>query len=266
MKISDDEIKKALKIRNAVQHYLEMAKKVNIRSTDVFPYLVRKGIFEADKNNGLFFRRFLKKLYKANMLHSLIPQCTYVPGINGEIFGEWYFNSHIPKIKEDIEEGDVQKNLNAGELKDISFEDAKENLFKLIEGKNPITGKLIDQTEDPILFEISQSLKVFIENEPDEDRAFSNAEVRIASTEDEEINKSPNSKISDLKQKKSKPAYSIDKIRKSYENAYKPWSSEEENLLIQLYNQDFTIKEIAQKLKRQNGAIKSRLRKLGLIK
>jgi len=37
MKISDNEIKKALKIKNAVQLYLERTKKVNLRSTDVFP-------------------------------------------------------------------------------------------------------------------------------------------------------------------------------------------------------------------------------------
>jgi hypothetical protein len=183
MKISDSEIRKALKVKNAVQAFLEQTQKVNLRSTDVFPYLVRRGIFEQDSKNGLYFRRFLKKLYKANMLRSLIPQCTYVPGINGEIFGEWYFNSIQQKEVNENKESEILVKRRA-ELNDsLSYEDAKEILSQLIEGINPGNGQTIDREKESTLFRIGQSLKVFIEYEGDE-----NSEI---TQNDLEINKTP---------------------------------------------------------------------------
>ncbi|WP_298527876.1 hypothetical protein [uncultured Christiangramia sp.] len=258
MEISNDEIKKALKIKNAVQYYLDMTKEVNIRSTDVFPYLVRKGIFVQDKNNGLFFRRFLKRLYKANMLKSLIPQCTYVPGINGEIFGEWYFNINSSRSP--------TKNAECSEAKNdepiiITIEDARKTLYDLIEGRNPDTGKLIDRLEDPNLYKISQALKIFTEIEDNVDE-FKNKpvkDIQSRSNRDKTLNS-----LQVDPEVENNPVYSVDKIRKSHENAYKPWTSEEETHLTELFEQGFTIKEIARKMKRQNGGIKSRLRKLGL--
>lgn len=258
MKISDNDIKKALKIKNAVQHYLEMTKDVNIRSTDVFPYLVRKGIFDADKNNGLFFRRFLKKLYKANMLKSLIPQCSYVPGINGEIFGEWYFNisssnSFVGEIK--------CSETNNDEPDIISIEDARKTLYDLIEGRNPDTGKSIDKIEDPNLYKISQSLKIFIEYDDNiyEIQNMPTKEIASNIAKKESLNTFQNNQKGE-----NIPAYSKDKIRKSHENAYKPWTPEEETFLTELFEQGLTVKEIAHKMKRQHGGIRSRLKKLGL--
>ena len=48
-------------------------------------------------------------------------------------------------------------------------------------------------------------------------------------------------------------------------NAYAPWSNEEERTLSFLYHQGKTVKELALILQRNEGSIRSRLRKIGLI-
>ena len=47
-------------------------------------------------------------------------------------------------------------------------------------------------------------------------------------------------------------------------NAYAPWSDEEDNTLGFLYHQGKTVKELALILQRNEGSIRSRLRKIGL--
>ena len=61
----------------------------DLRSTDVYPYLARKGLVEKDRHNGLRFRQFLNKL-KDNDLLKLIPQCVCIPGLQNEM-NEWHF-------------------------------------------------------------------------------------------------------------------------------------------------------------------------------
>ena len=50
-----------------------------------------------------------------------------------------------------------------------------------------------------------------------------------------------------------------------YAKAYEPWSKEDDLELERLYNQGLTTGELSEKFKRGNGAIRSRLRKLGII-
>lgn len=57
----------------------------------------------------------------------------------------------------------------------------------------------------------------------------------------------------------------IDKLRIKHPRAYEKWESEEESKLINLFNQGTSISDIAKVLERQNGAIRARLKKLGLI-
>jgi ATP-dependent DNA helicase RecQ len=57
----------------------------------------------------------------------------------------------------------------------------------------------------------------------------------------------------------------LKKIKENYTNAYEPWKQEEDEKLKILNSENKTISEIAQILMRQPGAIRSRLRKLGLI-
>lgn len=59
-----------------------------------------------------------------------------------------------------------------------------------------------------------------------------------------------------------KKAYSISEIRNTHENAYRPWSEEEERRIVALLNSGKTINEIAEVVGRKKGAISSRLRKI----
>lgn len=55
------------------------------------------------------------------------------------------------------------------------------------------------------------------------------------------------------------------KQKQLHANAYAPWSNEEERTLSFLYHQGKTVKELALILQRNEGSIRSRLRKIGLI-
>ena len=57
----------------------------------------------------------------------------------------------------------------------------------------------------------------------------------------------------------------MDKQKRLHANAYSPWSNEEESTLSFLYHQGKTVKELALILQRNEGSIRSRLRKIGLI-
>jgi F-box protein, helicase, 18 len=61
------------------------------------------------------------------------------------------------------------------------------------------------------------------------------------------------------------PAKPYTEIRRQYKEAYKLWTKELDNELLQLYRQDRSIAEIARYLDRQPGAIQSRLRRLGVF-
>ena len=55
------------------------------------------------------------------------------------------------------------------------------------------------------------------------------------------------------------------KQKQLHANAYAPWSNEEESTLSFLYHQGKTVKELALILQRNEGSMRSRLRKIGLI-
>lgn len=57
----------------------------------------------------------------------------------------------------------------------------------------------------------------------------------------------------------------IRKIRRSYPNAYKPWTHEEEGLLAQRFQDGLTVNELAKELGRRPGGIASRLKRLNLL-
>ncbi len=57
-------------------------------------------------------------------------------------------------------------------------------------------------------------------------------------------------------------AYTLNEKRKQFPNAYKPWSDEDDKLLVTLYDENRSIKELMSIFKRNEGAIHSRIRKL----
>lgn len=54
----------------------------------------------------------------------------------------------------------------------------------------------------------------------------------------------------------------MDRQRQQHAHAYAPWTAEEERLLMEMYQQGMSIREIAEMLKRNNGVITSRIKKL----
>ena len=57
-------------------------------------------------------------------------------------------------------------------------------------------------------------------------------------------------------------AYTLNEKRKQFPNAYKPWSTEDDKLLVTLYYENRSIKELMSIFKHNEGAIHSRLQKL----
>jgi hypothetical protein len=67
----------------------------------------------------------------------------------------------------------------------------------------------------------------------------------------------------ELPQRKKKK-YSVREIRERYGNAYKPWTAEEDDLMERLYADGMKLHLICAQMGRNRGAIKGRIRKLGL--
>ena len=74
---------------------------------------------------------------------------------------------------------------------------------------------------------------------------------------------SMSAKIDTLFSCPTRPNY-IERQRALYPNAYKPWQQSDDNLLVELYNESTSIKELMVIFQRNRGGITSRLRKLGL--
>ncbi|MCY3977390.1 MAG: hypothetical protein OXG23_04760 [Chloroflexi bacterium] len=60
------------------------------------------------------------------------------------------------------------------------------------------------------------------------------------------------------------PKDRLDLTKQEHPKAYEPWTDRQEEILKQMYKGGAPVKAIASALKRQPGAIKSRIRKLGL--
>ena len=65
--------------------------------------------------------------------------------------------------------------------------------------------------------------------------------------------------------KDKSPVHTLKEIRSKYPNAYRPWTKEADARLATLYKSGKSIVELSQLFQRNNGAITSRLRKLGMI-
>lgn len=71
--------------------------------------------------------------------------------------------------------------------------------------------------------------------------------------------------VEDFIKRKPQKAYSMEEKRKEHHNAYKPWTQEDDDKLMQLYASGQTIGELSDIFRRGSGAISSRLRKLGIV-
>jgi len=57
---------------------------------------------------------------------------------------------------------------------------------------------------------------------------------------------------------------SIKKIKKENKEAYKPWTRKDDDEMINLFFDGVSVGDMALKLKRTKGAIRARIRKMGL--
>lgn len=105
-----------------------------------------------------------------------------------------------------------------------------------------------------ISFESFKSEKIFIDSsELLQFRDIINKAVEYLSLETKE-------------EKSSEKKYTIEEKRQEYGNAYLPWEKEADEYLVRLYEEGISIKELTEIFERNNGAIRSRLKKLGKLK
>ncbi|MFO8037865.1 MAG: hypothetical protein R6U67_00290 [Sodalinema sp.] len=86
-----------------------------------------------------------------------------------------------------------------------------------------------------------------------------------------QVSQIPKTEVSRIPQKSSNSTqsaktYSIKEIRKTYPRAYKTWDLAEDERLKHRYKQGIAIRDLASEFQRKPGAIRSRLKKLGLRK
>lgn len=66
------------------------------------------------------------------------------------------------------------------------------------------------------------------------------------------------------KQLTDEPLYSVYACRQEFPNAYNPWTDEDDMVLARLWSEGVATEEIAARFQRKPGAIRSRVKKLGL--
>lgn len=71
-------------------------------------------------------------------------------------------------------------------------------------------------------------------------------------------------KFKELKEPKDGKTYSVEKIRETHQQAYLPWTAEDDNKLELLFCEGKKVKELAEIFGRNVGAINSRIKKLEL--
>ncbi|SDC65229.1 hypothetical protein SAMN04488104_100361 [Algoriphagus faecimaris] len=96
MTISTSDTTLALRISQALQEYFDRERIVGpLRSNEVYEILVRKGLIERDRHQGIKFRDFLHRLRKENQLY-LIPQCRFEETRGNQV--NWFFESTPGKV------------------------------------------------------------------------------------------------------------------------------------------------------------------------
>lgn len=113
-----------------------------------------------------------------------------------------------------------------------------------------------------------RSYLVITQSKPIEDEKYEKTKMLLFEEEIEVFQTALNNLLANFQPKETddnRAAY-IAKIRESYPMAFQPWTKEDEELLIALFNENKTIEDLASALKRRAGAITARLEKLGLTK
>lgn len=85
------------------------------------------------------------------------------------------------------------------------------------------------------------------------------------STESTSTQNTPVDPVKNDIETKSTNTFSIEKVRETYPSAYKQWTPEEEQNLVNEYHSGKSVKELVEHFGRKPGGIRARLKKLGLI-
>jgi len=66
--------------------------------------------------------------------------------------------------------------------------------------------------------------------------------------------------------RKEEKAYSVECIRRAHPNAYREWTSDDDDELRRAFERGGSVRDLSELFGRQPGAIRSRLRKLGFLR
>lgn len=108
---------------------------------------------------------------------------------------------------------------------------------------------------------------VITQSKPIEDEKYERTKMFLFEEEIQDFSKALTNVLKDFKPGKNNgvsDAY-VAKLREVYPMAFQPWTKEDEELLIALFNEGKTISELSTSFRRQEGAITARLNKLGLL-
>ncbi len=191
MTISTSDTTLALRISQALQEYFDRERIVGpLRSNEVYDILVRQGLIERDRHQGVKFRDFLHRLKKENQLY-LIPQCRFEETRGTQV--NWFFESTPGKVPKGR---------------------------RLIPIAQAVQKKTLDL----------EAIRQEVENLPKRDTSgFGVVELET---------------------------------RKNYPRAYELWTSKEEELLKQVYQEIKDPMELSKLFKRQPSAIENRIKTL----
>jgi len=139
MKLTKDDITRALKISRAIQDYFDHDPFQRVlRSTDAYDLLVKKNLVEVDRHSGYKFRAFLHKLKDNDVLRKLIPQCR-AEETSGN-FTNWYFESAKSKT---VPHGNFKPMSKIDRPQTLNKDDIKQEIQKLPK-RDPIGLTLIE--------------------------------------------------------------------------------------------------------------------------
>tara|TARA_R110002020_G_scaffold419155_1_gene628398 strand:- start:11103 stop:11993 length:891 start_codon:yes stop_codon:yes gene_type:complete len=281
MDITKEEIQQALRVSRAIQNYIEITQSKDLRSTDVFPYLTRKGLFERDtRHNGKHFRNFLRRLYNANMLENLVPQCRYLRGVGDQVMGEWYFNDAKDKMSKVIS---VKMNVTQDQPAPMTLLAAKRLIQSLVDGIHPLTYESLPQSDTSMNPIVRQALQLLIssvrEDDPDEkdepqsdpqgdcespkskkeqDSECKGLEINYdQSISAEELLKSWSEEITAWETTLDLDTISenVLAIRRKYPRAYEKWSDREKEIVLQAYSLTNSTSKVAELTHRTTNSI-----------
>ena len=177
---------------------------------------------------------------KAEMIFSTVHRCKGMEYDAIQLVNDFITEEKLEKLK-----GDKKKEINATKLN----EEINLLYVALTRTRNSIH---IPDTLMPNDFPSSSQIYIISSESEQEQRKVTIEQPVIR-------------KRKEKQETKTEKTYSVDKIREKHKEAYQPWTEREDKELRKVYNKGVRIPDIAIHFNRTTGAIRSRLKKVGLI-